>query len=133
VSEPYIRRKIKELNLRTIPEITNAIKAGACMHVVPSRTRRASGFTRRNLACDGPETVRGPGERERIHKEEATGDLALSIQQEGRKTVNDYIRPMLRKDGGDLEIIDIKDKLILLTSSLRGAARGCEGANQTLK
>ena len=32
ITEPYIRRKIKELNLRTIPEITGAIKAGgACM------------------------------------------------------------------------------------------------------
>ena len=38
LTEPYIRRKIKELNLRTIPEITNAIKAGgACMacHHIP--------------------------------------------------------------------------------------------------
>ena len=38
LTEPYIRRKIRELNLRTIPEITNAIKAGgACMacHHVP--------------------------------------------------------------------------------------------------
>ncbi len=38
LSEPYLRRKIKELNLRTIAEITNAIKAGgACMscHHVP--------------------------------------------------------------------------------------------------
>ena len=38
LSEPYIRRKIKELNLHTIAEITNAIKAGgACMscHHVP--------------------------------------------------------------------------------------------------
>ena len=32
LSEPYIRRKIKELNLRTIPDVTGAIKAGgACM------------------------------------------------------------------------------------------------------
>ena len=32
LSEPYIKRKIKELNLRTIPDITGAIKAGgACM------------------------------------------------------------------------------------------------------
>ena len=29
LTEPYIRRKIKELKLRTIPEITNAIKKGA--------------------------------------------------------------------------------------------------------
>jgi NifU-like protein len=38
VAEPYLKRKIKELSLRTIPEITNAIKAGgACMscHHVP--------------------------------------------------------------------------------------------------
>ena len=38
LSEPYIRRKIKELNLHTIAEITGAIKAGgACMscHHVP--------------------------------------------------------------------------------------------------
>jgi NifU-like protein len=32
LTEPYIRRKIEELGLRTIPEITGAIKAGgACM------------------------------------------------------------------------------------------------------
>ena len=32
LSEPYIKRKVKELNLRTIPDITGAIKAGgACM------------------------------------------------------------------------------------------------------
>jgi NifU-like protein len=37
LSEPYIVRKIRELNLRTIPQITNAIKAGggcaSCHHV----------------------------------------------------------------------------------------------------
>src|SRR5208283_5883948 len=38
LTEPYIRRKIKELNLHTIAEITSAIKAGgACMacHHIP--------------------------------------------------------------------------------------------------
>ena len=38
LTEPYIRRKIRELNLHTIPDIINAIKAGgACMacHHVP--------------------------------------------------------------------------------------------------
>ena len=27
LTEPYLRRKIRELNLRSIPEITNAVKA----------------------------------------------------------------------------------------------------------
>src|SRR4030042_176079 len=36
VTEPYLKRKIKELNLRTVPDITNAIKAGgACMSCHP--------------------------------------------------------------------------------------------------
>ena len=37
ITEPYLKRKIRELNLRTIPQITNAIKAGggctSCHHV----------------------------------------------------------------------------------------------------
>ena len=49
LTEPYIRRKIKELNLRTIPEITNAIKAGGACMSLPSRPRRAAGPARRNL------------------------------------------------------------------------------------
>ena len=38
LTEPYLRRKIKELNLRSIPDIINAVKAGgACMscHHIP--------------------------------------------------------------------------------------------------
>ena len=41
------------------------------------------------------------------------------------------VRPMLRKDGGDVEIIDIKDTLVYCR--LRGACAGCVGAAQTLK
>jgi Fe-S cluster biogenesis protein NfuA len=47
------------------------------------------------------------------------------------KLLNEYIRPMLQKDGGDLELIDIKDTTIYL--ELRGACAGCAGAGQTLK
>ena len=38
---------------------------------------------------------------------------------------------MLQKDGGDIEIIDIKGTLVYV--SLRGACVGCAGATQTLK
>ena len=47
------------------------------------------------------------------------------------KAMDDYIRPMLQRDGGDVEIIDIKDTLVYC--SLRGACAGCAGASQTLK
>jgi NifU-like protein len=38
---------------------------------------------------------------------------------------------MLRQDGGDLEIVDIKDTLVYC--SLAGACKGCVSANQTLR
>ena len=53
--------------------------------------------------------------------------LAKKIEQ----SMDQYVRPMLQKDGGDLEIVDIKDMLVYC--KLAGACAGCAGANQTLK
>jgi Fe-S cluster biogenesis protein NfuA len=47
------------------------------------------------------------------------------------KTIDQYVRPMLQKDGGDLEVVDIKDKLVYCR--LEGACSSCQGASQTLK
>ena len=38
---------------------------------------------------------------------------------------------MLQRDGGDVEIVDIKDRLVY--AQLMGACAGCSGATQTLK
>ena len=38
---------------------------------------------------------------------------------------------MLHRDGGDLELIDIKETMVYV--ELRGACAGCVGAGQTLK
>jgi NifU-like protein len=129
VSAPYIRRQIRELNLRTIPEITNAIKAGgACMacHHVPGGLQ--------DLLDEAWGTADGkPVDemRERSEKEE-THDLSpYQFAKKVEKVVADYIRPMLEKDGGNVEIVDIKDTMIYCT--LQGACAGCAGANQTLK
>jgi Fe-S cluster biogenesis protein NfuA len=47
------------------------------------------------------------------------------------KVIDDYVRPMLERDGGNLEIVDIKDHLIYCR--LVGACQGCSGAGQTLR
>ena len=47
------------------------------------------------------------------------------------RILDEYVRPMLKKDGGDVEIIDIKDKLVYC--SLKGACKGCAASGQTLK
>jgi len=137
VTEPYLRRKIKELNLRTIPEITNAIKAGgACMscHLAPGGLQDileeiwgADGSTLRILpdmpASRAPESLEPPQE-----------EPALSPYQFAKrieKAMEEYIRPMLQRDGGDVEIIDIKGNLIYCR--LNGSCAGCINADQTLK
>ncbi len=143
LSEPYIKRKIRELGLRTIPEITHAIKAGgACMscHHVPGGLQdlldevwsqagagpAGSGqvaFVTSIAPLNGIEAKRA--------SVDAGGVSPYQFAKKIEKTVNDYVRPMLQKDGGDMTLVDIKDHLVYC--SLTGACDGCAKASQTLK
>ena len=42
------------------------------------------------------------------------------------------IRPMLQRDGGDIELVEVKDNGQVLVK-LQGACSGCPGAAMTLK
>ncbi|MBN2562079.1 MAG: iron-sulfur cluster assembly scaffold protein [Phycisphaerae bacterium] len=133
LSEPYLRRKIKELNLRTIPDITNAIKAGgACMscHHVPGGLQD---LLDEIWGGDGGKRAdRGEAlARAEAGKDREPSPSSYQFIKKIEKAMDDYIRPMLQKDGGDVEIVDIKDTLVYC--SLRGACAGCAGAAQTLK
>jgi NifU-like protein len=129
LTEPYIRRKIKELGLRTIPEITNAIKAGgACMscHHVPG------GLQDLLDEAWGATGARPAAEREKADDKQEEPVLSpYQFNKKVDKTIDQYIRPMLQKDRGDLEVVDIKDKLVYCR--LEGACSSCQGAAQTLK
>jgi NifU-like protein len=134
ITEPYIRRKIRELNLRSIPEITNAIKAGgACMscHHVPGGLQDLLDETwgKKEVALKSLTQIslpQSPG---------AGGDgSAISPYQFSKKVdkaIDEYIRPMLQRDGGDLEVVDIKGELVYCR--LTGACRGCANATQTMR
>ena len=41
------------------------------------------------------------------------------------------IRPMLQRDGGDVELVDVQDGIV--TVRLKGACHGCPMAQMTLK
>jgi Fe-S cluster biogenesis protein NfuA len=43
----------------------------------------------------------------------------------------DRIRPMLQRDGGDVELVDVRDGVV--TVRLRGACAGCPMSQMTLK
>lgn len=133
VTEPYLRRKIKELGLRSIPEITNAIKAGgACMacHHAPGGLqdilnevwgRQPSGL----VALPTLPEVRAEAIPTRA--ELSPYQLAKHIE----RVLEEDIRPRLKDDGGDLEIVDIKEMTVYCR--LSGACAHCVGATSTMK
>jgi NifU-like protein len=132
ITEPYIKRKIRELNLRTIPQITNAIKAGggcsSCHHVPGglqdlldqiwgSQPVDTSGLVQLQTSLSTPSDV---------------ADLSpFQFAKKIEKVIDEYIRPALRMDGGDVEVVDIKGTVVYC--SLKGACAGCAGASLTLK
>ena len=133
LTEPYIKRKIRELGLRTIPEITNAIKAGgACMacHHAPGGLQdllnEVWGTPHAAATAAPAPSAQGAAA--------ASAPAALSPYQFSKKidkAMDQYIRPMLQRDGGDVEIVDIKDMVVYCR--LAGACAHCTGAHQTLK
>lgn len=137
LSEPYIRRKIKELNLHTIAEITNAIKAGgACMscHHVPGGLQDlldetwGSGDKKLKVLPQLPVLGAAPATPA---KEDKPAVSAYQFDKKIEKAIDEYVRPMLKNDGGDVEIVDIKDMLVYC--QLTGACQGCAASGQTLR
>jgi NifU-like protein len=132
ITEPYLKRKIRELNLHSIPQITNAIKAGggctSCHHV-PGGLQDILDqvWAGETAAARNPDLVQ-------ISPLEAKEDPDFSPYQFAKKVekvIDEYVRPSLRADGGDLELVDIKGTVIYC--QLRGACSNCLGASQTLK
>ncbi len=133
LTEPYLKRKIRELGLKTISEITGAVKAGgACMscHHKPGGLQDLLNevWGLQPLTLKVLPTL--PEPREPI----AANGQALSPYQFSKRveqTLDEYVRPMLRRDGGDVEIVDIKD--LVVYCRLKGACAGCGGAGMTMK
>ena len=157
LTEPYIKRKIKELNLRTIPEITSAIKAGgacmACQHSpegLQDILNEVWGTAQEQGGVSLP-VLQMADDRQQKTAENSSNEIRLPLlpsvlpsaasdlpslspfqfAKKIEKLVNDYLRPMLQRDGGDMELMDIKDMMVYV--ELRGACATCAGAGQTLK
>jgi len=132
LSEPYLRRKISELNLRSITQITNAVKAGgACTscHHAPGGLqdlldeiwgRQPTAMVNLPSLPTGPQP---PGAGEEL----SPYQLAKRVE----KALDEDVRPQLQHDGGDLEIVDIKGMLVYCR--LKGVCATCAGATSKMK
>ncbi|MEN6450253.1 MAG: iron-sulfur cluster assembly scaffold protein [Thermoguttaceae bacterium] len=137
LSEPYIRRKIRELNLHTIPEITNAIKAGgacASCHHVPGGLQDLLDDAWGQAKPEVKVLPQLPILSETSAAPVKPAEPPVSTYQFDKKierAFDEHVRPVLRQDGGDAEIVDIKGTLVYCR--LTGACQGCDHASQTLR
>ncbi len=134
LTEPYLTRKIKELELKTIVDITNAIKAGgACMscHHTPGGLQSLLddvwGRQPTNIK-DLPVLSATPSSK----KADPPAEMSpFKFAKKVEEVLEKFVRPQLQNDDGDLEIVDIKDMTVYCR--LTGACEGCAGGARTIK
>ncbi len=122
VHESEIVQAVQINRLTTVEEVTNFTKAGgACGKCKGEIQKILDRILQRPAA---PEAPKPPA---------AAGTPAPMTQFQKMKKIEEVIetevRPMLRRDGGDLEILDIQgDKVVV---AFRGHCAGCIAANFT--
>jgi NifU-like protein len=110
---------IKENRLQTVEEVTNFTKAGGgCRKCHPQIEKLIAGVIGIEQKL---ETVRpAPKKMSNIQK--------IKLIEE---TLEKEIKPMLRADGGDIELIDIEGDRVMV--ALRGMCSSCPSSELTLK
>ncbi len=111
-----IERAIRENNLKTIEDVTNFTKAGGgcggCHEDIQAILDR----------------INGGESAERTKKKPLTNIQRMKLVQE---VIENEIRPQLKNDGGDIELIDVEGPKV--TVAMRGACSGCNAAQFTLR
>lgn len=121
VTEGKIEKAIRENNLKTAEEVTHYTKAGGgCGSCIPEIE-------------DIIERVRKEMTQKTEVIEEKKDKKLTNIQKIFliKETIDREIREALKKDGGDIELIDVIDNKVKV--ALRGSCSTCPSANFTLR
>jgi NifU-like protein len=119
VTDVEIVRAIKENNLHSVEEITNFTKAGGGCGKCEEKLRNLLQAT--------------AGELFEIKAIKAKPQRMTALQKIKKieEVLEREIKPGLRKDGGDIELIDVDGDFVMV--SLRGACTSCAKSQTTLK
>ncbi|HSR35890.1 MAG TPA: Fe-S cluster assembly protein NifU [Desulfurivibrionaceae bacterium] len=118
VTDLEVRRAIQESNLRSVEEITNFTKAGGGCGKCHERLEAILREVHQDLQKIIPD--HRPARLTNIQKIKMIEEV---LERE--------IRPALRKDGGDIELVDVDGDFVVV--SLRGACSTCKKSQTTLK
>ena len=116
VTEPEIERVVRENNLKTIEEVTDYTKAGGgcggCHEAIQEIIDR----------------VRAEIKPAAMLRPKLTNIQKIKMIEE---TLEWEIRPALRQDGGDIELVDVVGNKVMVAT--RGACASCAAVHLTLK
>jgi len=118
VTDKEIEKAVRENHLTTVEEVTNYTKAGGgCM--------KCHGKIRALIDAihAGPVQETGPAARPKL-----TNLQKIRMIEE---TIDREIRPSLKHDGGDIDLVDIVGNRVLVAT--RGACAVCQASQLTLK
>ncbi len=116
VTEKEIERAIRENRLTSIEEVTNYTKAGGgCENCHP--------IIREIIDRVLSQLSETPVERPKLSNIKKIKMIEETLERE--------IRPALKHDGGDIELVDVVGNRVLVAT--RGACASCQASNQTLK
>jgi NifU-like protein len=121
VTDREIERVIRENRLKTREEVTNYTKAGGGCE---SCHDKIEAILSRVLQEEKP-AAEIPADRKAVR---LTNIQKMKLIEE---TLEREIRPALKADGGDIDLIDIEGNKVLV--ALRGACSSCRAAEVTLK
>ncbi len=119
VTDLEVIRAINESNLRSVEEITNFTKAGGGCGKCEDKLRE---ILRKTVGEKVEAAATGTKTRKMT---------ALQKIKKIEEVLEREIKPGLRKDGGDLELIDVDGDFV--TVSLRGACKSCKKSQTTIK
>ena len=119
VSENEIRRVVTENSLNTVDEVTNYCKAGGGCGMCRDAVQNLIDTLRQERA-ETP-AVAAPPPQKKLSNIQKMKLIEEIIERE--------IRPHLRRDGGDIELIDIEGDRV--TIAFRGMCAGCVSASFT--
>lgn len=118
VTDVEIRRAVEESDLKTVEEVTNFTKAGGGCGKCEERIQELIDEVRKSAPTIIP--MAGPKRMTTVQKIKMIEDV-----------FDREIRPSLKRDGGDIELIDVDGDYVMV--SLRGSCGGCAKSQITLK
>ncbi len=126
VTEQQIRKVAIENNLRTIDEVTHYTKAGGGCGLCHEKIQQILDDVRSKAAAS-------PTQAEISEQKKAKGISLTNLEKIHiiEQIIQDRIRPALKQDGGDIELVDVDQNVVYVR--LKGACDGCPSANYTMR